>query len=424
MEIVERDIESLIPYVNNTRTHSDEQVAQICASVREYGWTNPVLIDEEGTIIAGHGRVLAAKRLGMGKVPCIVLPGLTKAQKKAYSIADNKMALNAGWDDEKLRLELESLKELDFDLSLTGFGQEEVDSLLGDEREIDSTEDGYDELPPAEPRSKPGERYRLGEHILMCGDSTSQSDVDTLMEGEEADLVVTDPPYNVNISSTNGLTIENDNVGDGEFQDFLDKAFGCMASVLKAGGAYYVWYAFWNHVPFESALRKAPLPPRQQLIWAKGHFALGVQDYQWKHEPCFYGWKEGASHYFIDDRTQSTVIEDGVPDTRKMTKEELRNLVDELLSDRVATTVLKEKKPLVADLHPTMKPVRLFARLVANSSRKGEKVLDLFGGSGTTLIACEQLGRKCYMMEYDPRYVDVIIDRWEKFTGRKAERIE
>lgn len=172
------------------------------------------------------------------------------------------------------------------------------------------------------------------------------------------------------------------------------------------------------------ALRKADLPPRQQLIWAKGHFALGFWDYQWKHEPCFYGWKEGATHYFIDDRTQSTVIEDGAPDTRKMTKEELRNLVDELLSDRVATTVLKEKKPLVADLHPTMKPVRLFARLVANSSRKGEKVLDLFGGSGTTLIACEQLGRKCYMMEYDPRYVDVIIDRWEKFTGRKAERIE
>lgn len=421
MEIIQRKVNDLIPYINNSRTHSEEQVNQIVASINEFGFTNPLLIDEKDNIIAGHGRLLASKKLKMDEVPCIVLSGLTEAQKKAYIIADNKMALNAGWDDELLKIELENLKELDFDLELTGFNVDELDDIFQAEEEQEIVEDDFDIEPPEEPKAKLGDIYQLGNHRLMCGDSTSEEDVAKLMNGEIADLVVTDPPYNVAIENSQGMTIKNDNMEKNKFLEFLTKAFHCLNISLKKGGAFYVWFASREHINFETALNKNGLEVRQELIWNKNSLILGRQDYQWKHEPCLYGWKDGDSHYFIDDRKQTTVIEDKKPDIKKMKKEEMQKLLEEIYSDKTSTTIINEDKPTVNDLHPTMKPIKLIARQVKNSSKVGEKVLDLFGGSGSTIITCEQLDRKCYTMEYDPKYVDVIIKRWEEFTSKKAE---
>ena len=421
MQIVYKKVNELIPYINNSRTHSEEQVNQIVASINEFGFTNPLLIDEKDNIIAGHGRLLASKKLGMEEVPCIVLKGLTEAQKKAYIIADNKMALNAGWDEELLKIELENLKELDFDLELTGFNVDELDDILGNnEEEKEVEEDDFEVEVPEEPKAKLGDIYQLGNHRLMCGDSTSEEDVAKLMNGEIADLVVTDPPYNVAIENSQGMTIKNDNMEKSQFLEFLTKAFNCLNISLKKGGAFYVWFASREHINFETALNKNGLEVRQELIWNKNSLILGRQDYQWKHEPCLYGWKDGDSHYFIDDRKQTTVIEDKKPDIKKMKKEEMQKLLEEIYSDKTSTTIINEDKPSVNDLHPTMKPIKLIARQVKNSSKVGEKVLDLFGGSGSTIITSEQLNRKCYTMEYDPKYVDVIIERWEKFTGKKA----
>ena len=435
MEIIYKKVQDLIPQINNSRTHSEEQVNQIVASINEFGFTNPLLIDEKDNIIAGHGRLLASKKLKMEEVPCIVLSGLTEAQKKAYIIADNKMALNAGWDEELLKIELENLKELDFDLELTGFNIDELDDILGkNEEETEIVEDEVPEV-PEEPKAKLGDIYQLGNHRLMCGDSTSEEDVIKLMNGEIADLVVTDPPYNVNIGQgggsicsmriqnhrTDGATIKNDNMDDSEFNVFLIKAFKNIYENLKNGGVFYVWHGQTKSDIFIQTLRKNQLEIREMLIWNKDRLVMGRQDYQWKHEGCVYGWKDGASHYFIDDRKQTTVFEDKKPDIKKMKKEELIKLLEEIYSDKHSTTIINEERPGVSEEHPTMKPVKLIARQVKNSSRIGEKVLDLFGGSGTTLITCEQLNRKCYMMEYDPHYIDVIIQRWENFTGKKAE---
>ena len=243
------------------------------------------------------------------------------------------------------------------------------------------------------------------------------------MDGELADLVVTDPPYNVAIENSQGMTIKNDNMEKSQFLEFLTKAFNCLHISLKKGGAFYVWFASREHINFETALNRNGLEVRQELIWNKNSLILGSQDYQWKHEPCLYGWKDGDSHYFIDDRKQTTVIEDKKPDIKKMKKEEMQKLLEEIYSDKTSTTIINEDKPSVNDLHPTMKPIKLIARQVKNSSQIGEKVLDLFGGSGSTIITCEQLNRKCYTMEYDPVYVDVIIQRWENFTGEKAIKL-
>lgn len=424
MEIIYKKINELKPYENNSRTHDESQIKQICESIKEYGWTNPVLIDEKGMIIAGHGRIEAGKKLDIKEVPCIVLSGLTEAQKKAYVIADNKMALNAGWNEELLKTELENLKELDFDLELTGFNIDELDELFEqDEEEQEIVEDDFNIEPPEEPKAKLGDIYQLGNHRLMCGDSTSEEDVAKLMNGGIADLVVTDPPYNVAIENSQGMTIKNDNMEKSQFLEFLTKAFNCLNISLKEGGAFYVWFASREHINFETALNKNGLQVRQELIWNKNSLILGRQDYQWKHEPCLYGWKDGDGHYFIDDRKQTTVIEDKKPDIKKMKKEEMQKLLEEIYSDKTSTTIINEDKPSVNDLHPTMKPIKLIARQVKNSSKVGEKVLDLFGGSGSTIITCEQLNRKCYTMEYDPKYVDVIINRWEQFTGKKAVKL-
>jgi len=258
----------------------------------------------------------------------------------------------------------------------------------------------------------------------MCGDSTNKAHVERLMDSQQADLVVTDPPYNVAIENSQGMKIQNDDMSNQEFKNFLTMCFKNLELSLKQGGAFYVWYASREHINFESSLNDAGFKVRQQLIWNKNTFILGRQDYHWKHEPCLYGWKDGAAHYFMDDRTQSTILDSKKSAVNQMSKEEMQELIKELLSDKISTTILNEDKPSVNDLHPTMKPIKLIGRLIKNSSKQNEIVLDLFGGSGSTLIAAEQIARNCFMMEYDPKYIDVIIQRWENLTGLQAQLIE
>lgn len=424
-------IEKLKPYEKNARTHSEEQVEKISRSIKEFGFINPVLIDSNFGIIAGHGRVLGAKKLGMKEVPCLFVEDLTDEQKRAYILADNKLALDAGWDDEILREEIKALADLDFDVSLTGFELEDFDF---NQTDIEFEEDNYDveEKLPEIPKAKYGDIYQLGNHRIMCGDSTSQEDIDKLLDGAVMDLCVTDPPYNVNYGSINesgygkerdnGNKILNDNMDDESFYLFLNAFYTQMMRVLKPGGAYYIFHADTEGYNFRKALMDAGGQVKQNLIWVKNALVLGRQDYQWKHEPCLYGWKEGAGHYFINDRTQTTVFEDKA-DLDKLSKEELKDMIKEIIEDKTPTTIIHEDKPLKNDVHPTMKPIKLISRLVKNSSKPGENVIDFFGGSGSTLIACEHLGRNCYSIELDPKYVDVIIDRWETLTGKTAIKL-
>lgn len=387
-----KQVESLIPYARNSRTHSDEQVAQIAASIREFGFTNPVLVDEEGGIIAGHGRVMAARKLAMLEVPVLVLAGLSETQKRAYVIADNKIALNAGWDEEMLRVELEALSDADFDLDILGFSNDELGLYLDDgTTEVEGlTDDDQVPEPPVNPVSKLGDVWLLGEHRLMCGDSTSLNDVATLMAGIEADLLITDPPYNVAYEggTADALTIMNDNMSNGEFRQFLRDVYASADSVMRPGAAFYIWHADSEGLNFRGAAADVGWQIRQCLIWNKNALVLGRQDYHWKHEPCLYGWKDGAAHYWGSDRSQ--------------------------------TTVLDFNKPNRNGEHPTMKPVELFQYQIENSCKKGDVVLDLFGGSGTTVIACEKSHRHARLMELDPKYCDVIIKRWQDFTGKQA----
>lgn len=411
------EIKKLIPYENNARTHSEEQVEKIARSIEEFGFINPVLIDSEYGIIAGHGRVLGATKLGMTEVPCLFIEDLTEAQKRAYILADNKLALDAGWDDEILRSELEALKNMDFDIGIAGF-----EDFTFTEEKIEIVEDDYEPEPPKIPKTKSGQVYQLGNHRLMVGDSTKIEDVEKLMNGEKADLLYTDPPYNVNVSNSDGMTIENDNMDDESFRGFLNLAFMCASQSLKEGAPFYVWHADSETVNFRTQCEENGLMVKQTLIWVKNAFNFGRQDYKWKHEPCLYGWKEGAGHYFIEEYNHPTVIEDEI-DLDKMSKEQMRKMLEEMLSEPIPTTIIHENKPLKNDLHPTMKPLQMCGDMIRNSSLKGEIVLDLFGGSGSTMMACEQLGRTCYMMEYDPQYADVIIDRWEQLTGETAKLI-
>ena len=424
-------IEKLKPYENNARTHSEEQVEKIANSINEFGFINPVIIDSDYGIIAGHGRVLGAQKLGMKEVPCLFVEDLTETQKRAYILADNKLALDAGWDDEILKQEIKALDDLNFDVSLAGF---DIDDFDFTQTDIEFEEDDYnvEENLPEIPKAKYGDIYQLGNHRIMCGDSTSKEDIDKLTDGMIMDLCVTDPPYNVNYGSINesgygkerenGNKILNDNMDDESFYFFLLSFYEQMLRVLKEGGAYYIFHSDSEGYNFRKALRDAGGIVKQNLIWVKNALVLGRQDYQWKHEPCLYGWKEGAGHYFIDDRTQTTVFEDKA-DLDKLTKEELKEMIEDILADRIPTTVIHEDKPLKNDIHPTMKPIRLISRLIQNSSKAGENVIDFFGGSGSTLISCEHLGRNCYIIELDPRYVDVMIDRWETLTGETAVKI-
>jgi DNA modification methylase len=380
------DIKKLKPYKNNARTHSDEQIRQIQASIREFGFVNPVLIDGKFSIIAGHGRVMAAKNEGMEKVPCIFIEHLTEAQQKAYIIADNKLAENAGWDTEKLKIELTELQDLDFNLELTGFADMEIDELLFEEAD-EAKEDDFEIVLPANPKSKLGDIYQLGRHRLMCGDSTDKETILKLMNGTKADLFITDPPYNVNYEGSAGK-IKNDSMSDDKFRAFLNSAFAAADHVMKSGAVFYIWHADSEGYNFRGACRDTGWPVRQCLIWNKNSLVMGRQDYHWKHEPCLYGWKSGANHLWATDRKQ--------------------------------TTILNFDRPQRSVEHPTMKPVPLFDYQIKNNTKPEDVVLDTFAGSGTTIIACEQNGRTAYCCELDPKYIDVIIKRWEDFTGQKA----
>ena len=423
------DIAKLHPYENNPR-NNEKAVPKIAESIKRYGFNVPITADRNGVIATGHTRYKAALSLGLREVPVIYLDDLDESEIAAWRLVDNKTGEIATWDEDKLNLELKALLGLKVDLSDFGFPGE--DKMLEQVRE-----DDFMPVLPKEPRSRRGDVYLLGDHVLMCGDATSDEDMAKLMGGKLADLTVTDPPYNVDYEGSNRTKegskakrrnssrpsdkILNDNMDEQSFRAFLGDSFEAMRNHLREGGVFYIWHSENHGLSFRLSLEAAGLEVRQCLIWEKNSFTLGRQDYQWRHEPVLYGWKDGAGHYFIDDRSQDTVLDIKRLDLSAKSKKELIGIIEAMSkSSPIPTTVIREDKPLHNDLHPTMKPIRLLARLIANSSRKGDVVLDQFGGSGSTLIACEETGRKCRMMELDPTYVDVIVDRYQKFTGRKA----
>lgn len=428
MQILEKRLDEIKPYERNPRKN-DEAVKYVAASIKEFGFKVPLVIDSDGVIVCGHTRYKAAQELGLPTVPCIMADDLTPEQIKAFRLADNKTAEIATWDDELLSGELADI--LDIDMGDFGFGLDDEE-----EEEPEVTDDNYNVAAPEESKAKRGDIYQLGDHRLMCGDATDADDVITLMDGIQADLLLTDPPYNVDYGhkqaslnrydngNRNTSDITNDKMTDKDFLEFLECAFTNGKEAIKAGAAFYIWHAAGRDgLLFRQALDEVGLQVHQTLVWNKNRFVLGLSDYHYKHEPCLYGWKDGATHYFTDSRTEVTVFEDKLPDVDKMKKPELVELLKQIYADRTNTTVIKEDKPARSDLHPTMKPLPLMGRLIKNSSRQGEVVLDLFGGSGSTLMACEQLNRKCYMLELDPKYVDVIIDRWQEFTGKEAVKV-
>jgi DNA modification methylase len=391
LAIAWRPLGELIPYARNPRTHTDAQVAQIAASIREFGWTNPVLVDAASGIIAGHGRVLAAHKLGLGRVPVIELAHLSEAQKRAYVLADNQLALNAGWDQELLRLELADLLELGFDLGLIGFGEGELERLLAGSKE-GLTED--DEAPPLPEQAvtRPGDVWILGEHRLLCGDATVLADVERVLDGQLADMTFTDPPYNVDYANSpkdklrgKHRPIKNDNLGGG-FEAFLHDA--CVNTISVTKGACYICMSSSQLHTLQKAFTAAGGKWSTFVIWAKHTFTLGRADYQRQFEPILYGWPEGHDRYWCGARNQGDVW-----------------FFD---------------KPARNDLHPTMKPVALVERAIRNSSKTRDIVLDQFGGSGSTLVACEKTGRHARLVELDPKYCDVIVQRWQEWTGEQA----
>lgn len=376
-------IEKLVPYARNARTHSDEQVGQIAASIKEWGWTTPILVDEDGSIIAGHGRTLAAQRLQMTEVPVMVAKGWSDAKKRAYVLADNKLAMNAGWDNEMLALELGEIGDLGFDLDLTGFTADEIAALTPEQIEPGLTDE--DEVPevPEQPVTVLGDVWVLGKHRLMCGDSTSVDAVDKLMDGQKADMVFTDPPYGVDYKGIN-----NDS-RDG-LEDLLRAAFGNYLASSKSGASIYCFHSDRCADVFHKVFREF-FHFSSMIIWAKNSLTLSQTDYQSQHEPCLYGWMDNGKHSWFSDRKQ--------------------------------TSVWKFDKEKVVG-HTTPKPVGLVEKAISNSSKGGDAILDLFGGSGSTLIAAEKTSRQARLMELDPKYVDVIIKRWQDFTGKIAVHAE
>lgn len=384
-------VDRLIPYINNARTHSPEQIKKLRASLREFGFVNPVIIDREYNIIAGHGRVMAAKEEGITEVPCVYADHLTEAQKKAYILADNRMALDAGWDEEMLRVEIESLREMEFDPMLAGFDEKELAALYAGDGD-EAKDDDFDLSAALEKASfvEPGDLWTVGRHRLMCGDATKAEDVETLMGGERANLIVTDPPYGVSFKSSSGLTIQNDSMKNEEFYEFLLSAFQAMAAVLEKGGAAYVFHADTEGLNFRRAFIDAGFHLAGCCIWVKDSLVLGRSDYQWQHEPILYGFLQNGKHPWYSDRKQ--------------------------------TTIWNYAKPKRNENHPTCKPLDLLGYPITNSSQENGIVIDTFGGSGSTMMACEQTGRICRMLELDPKYASVILRRYvEDFGG--AERV-
>ena len=420
-------VASLVPYERNARTHSSAQVEQICRSIKEYGFTNPLLVDEQNRIIAGHGRLQAALALRLTEVPCMVLSGLTDAQRRALVLADNKIALNSGWDNDMLATELAELKLEGYDLTLTGFSLEEIDAFTPT-LEPENDPDDVGDL-PAEPKTKPGDVYVLGPHRLVCGDSTSMDNLDKLMRGELADMCWTDPPYNVAYETKAGK-IANDDLDDKEFRDFLSGAYACAYAALKPGGAIYVAHADTEGLNFRATFRAAGFKLSGCLVWRKDSLVLGRSDYQWQHEPILYGWKPGSAHRWYGGRKLTTMIDldqDRMPFKRRddgryeLRIGEVTFVVDGTATiEEVVPSVINEPKPKRSVGHPTMKPVALIERMLRNSARPGDIVLDLFGGSGSTLMAAERLGMCARLSELDPGYCDVIVERYEAYTGRKA----
>jgi DNA modification methylase len=402
MQIKEVAVDKLIPYAKNSRTHSPEQVAQIAASIKEFGFRNPILVDGVG-IIAGHGRLMAAQKLNLDKVPTIDCSDMTESQKKAYIIADNKLAMNAGWDMDFLKLELQELEDADFDLSLTGFDNKELDALLNVIEGTDGLTD-EDAVPetPIEPKTKIGDIYILGNHRLMCGDSTSIDDIEKLMDGNKADMVFTDPPYNIGFGGTMSSTskdgvlqsyvtenakhrpIENDKKSESEFYDFISEVLSIIQ--IKCKGAWYISFGSANLHELLRPITDIGMEYKSIVIWVKNQSPMGGGAYRRRYEPIVYG-------NFSSDFYGKPYAEDDVWEFNRTKKN---------------------------DLHPTMKPVELVKNALNHGSKSGDVILDLFGGSGSTMIASEEIGRKACLMELDPKYCDVIVKRWEDFTGKKA----
>lgn len=413
MKIVKVKITDIVPYENNAKLHPQEQIEQIKNSILEFGNNDPIAIDENNVIIEGHGRYEALKELGYEEAEVIQLTNLSEDQKNAYRLVHNQLTMNTDFDIDMLKSEL---SKIDIDMSKLGIDENLLNEI--EDNALEAVDDDFDidEAMPETPSSIPGQVWELGEHRLMCGDSTQKEDVMHLMNGQHADLLLTDPPYNINVSNSQGMTIDNDNLEKKEFVEFLTKVFKNANDSLAPGASFYIWYGDTSASLFYDSLAAAEMEVRENLIWVKSQFILGRQDYHWRHEPCLYGWKAGAGHYFVNDRTQSTVFDESI-DLDTIPEDKLRDYIKDLINQ---STIFYENKPMTNDLHPTMKPIRLMGRMIKNSSKPKETVLDLFGGSGSTLIACEQLNRRCLMMEYDPKYCDVIIKRWEEFTGRKA----
>ena len=373
-------IEKLVPYANNARTHSPEQIKKLRSSLREFGFINPVIIDRDYGVIAGHGRILAAQEEGLEKVPCVFADHLTEAQKKAYIIADNRMAMDAGWDEEMLRVEIEALQAADFDPLLTGFDEKELADLFKSEE--DKVKDDDFDLSAALEKAafvERGDVWIVGRHRLMCGDATSAEDVARLMDGKKANLIVTDPPYGVSFKSSSGLTIQNDSIKNEEFYSFLLSAFKNMADNLEKGGAAYVFHADTEGLNFRRAFTDAGFHLAGCCIWVKDSLVLGRSDYQWQHEPILYGFLQNGKHPWYSDRKQ--------------------------------TTIWNFAKPKRNANHPTSKPLDLLSYPIGNSSQPNAIVVDTFGGSGSTMMACEQANRICFMMELDEKYASVILRR-------------
>ena len=378
-------VSKLVPYVNNARTHNAQQITKLRSSLREFGFINPVIIDREYNVIAGHGRILAAKEEGIEEVPCVFVDYLTPAQKKAYILADNRMAMDAGWDEELLRVEIEALQAESFDVGLTGFDEKDIAELFAGE-DGDAQDDDFDvdEELQKPPVSKSGDVWLLGNHRLICGDSTKEETYAVLMDGKKANLVVTDPPYNVNYEGSAGK-IQNDNMENDKFYQFLFDAFRNMEKAMADDASIYVFHSDTEGLNFRKAFSDAGFYLSGTCIWKKQSLVLGRSPYQWQHEPCLYGWKKKGKHQWYSDRKQ--------------------------------TTIWEFDKPKKNGDHPTMKPIPLIAYPIKNSSMSNCIILDPFGGSGSTLIACEQLGRICHTIELDEKYCDVIVKRYIEQVG-------
>lgn len=382
------DINDLIPYIRNARTHSESQIAQIAASIKEFGFLSPILIAEDNTILAGHGRLAAARKLGLKQVPCVKESHLTETQRRAYIIADNKLSLNAGWDEDMLAIELSELQGADFDLDLLGFDESELVSIFEDDKEVEDDDFDVEEELNKPCFSKAGDIWTLGRHRLICGDSTKEETYKRLMDGKRANLVVTDPPYNVNYEGSAGK-IKNDNMDNDKFYNFLLDAFSNMEKVMADDASIYVFHADTEGLNFRKAFNDAGFYLSGCCIWKKPSLVLGRSPYQWQHEPCLYGWKKKGKHQWYSGRKGTTIWE-------------------------------FEKSKKNAD-HPTMKPIALLAYPITNSSMSNTLILDPFGGSGSTLIACEQTDRSCYTIELDEKFCDVIVKRYIEQVGTNKD---